>query len=49
MTIRIFSCSNSDTLMNDVNKYLSGFNNDEVVSIQMTESDRYNSVMVVTK
>ena len=49
MKVKIFTRRNSDVLEEEVNKYLESLPEDCVWSIQMTESENCNSVMVVTK
>lgn len=49
MKIKLFNRSNLDVLEEEVNKYLADIDDDQIVTIQMTESNEYNSVMVVTK
>lgn len=49
MKIKLFNWSNIETLEDQVNEYLSSIRNEDIVSIKMSESDNYNTIMVVTK
>lgn len=49
MKIKLFNWSNIETLEDQVNEYLSSIRDEDIVSIKMSESDNYNTIMVVTK
>lgn len=49
MKIKLFNWSNIETLEDQVNEYLSSICDEDIVSIKMSESDNYNTIMVVTK
>lgn len=49
MKIKLFTCTNASTLENDVNEYLESFKNTDIIDIKMSESDNYNSIMVITR
>ena len=49
MTIKLFSNSCMRDLENDVNRFLFDIDPDRIVDIKMTESDTYNSIMIILK
>lgn len=49
MKIKLFCGPQLNYLEKEVNKYLENIDDDQIVTIQMTESGQDNSIMVVTK